>query len=216
MESLRGPLAAFLCCTLCAPAPLSYAQQTTNNQPAKATPRTDYKSTQLQGDERILHALNRFTFGPRPGNLETVRAMGLDKWFDQQLHPAVLDQAALNARLAQFPAMQWTTAQLLYYLPGNATIRQAMNGKAPVPEAGVLHAIYENQIGRLQARKAGQEKKNAPGPANTQQAKQQLASNGSMMNTEAPTMDQGSGMAPNTTSMAPAPAQTSMSPSAQS
>src|ERR1019366_6814143 len=44
----------------------------------------------------------------------------------------------------------------------------------------------------------------------------QLASDGTMMTAEASTMYQGSGMAPNTTSMAPAPAQTSMSPSAQS
>ena len=55
---------------------------------ANARDRPAYHSTQLQGDERILHALNRFTFGPRPGDLEAVRAMGLDHWFDQQLHPA--------------------------------------------------------------------------------------------------------------------------------
>jgi uncharacterized protein (DUF1800 family) len=179
---------------------LGYAQQKPgprNQLAAKSAERTEYKSTQLQGDDRILHALNRFTFGPRPGDLEAVRSMGLDKWFDQQLHPASLDQAILNTRLAQFPAMQWTTAQLLYYLPGNAIIRQAMNGKAPVPEGGVLHAIYENQIDRLQARKAGQEKKNAPAPANTKQANLQLASDGSMMSAEATTIDQGAGMAAN-------------------
>src|ERR1039458_2216763 len=203
MEPLRSPLAVLLCCILASA--MGYAQQAPEprNQPvAKSIARTNYKSTQLQGDERILHALNRFTFGPRPGDLETVRAMGLDKWFDQQLHPASIDQTNLNARLAQFPAMQWTTAQLLYYLPGNAIIRQAINGKAPVPESGVLHAIYENQIDRLQTRK-------------DQQPNKQLASDGTMMTAEASTTDQGSGMAPNTTSMAPASAQPSISPTEQ-
>jgi uncharacterized protein (DUF1800 family) len=197
---------------------MGYAQQAPEprNQPvAKSTARADYKSTQLQGDDRILHALNRFTFGPRPGDLETVRAIGLDKWFDQQLHPASIDQTGLNARLAQFPAMQWTTAQLLYYLPGNAIIRQTMNGKAPVPESGVLHAIYENQIERLQTRKAQQANKDAPVPAANQQLNKQLASDGTMMTAEASTTDQGPGMAPNTTSMAPASAQPSMSPTGQ-
>src|ERR1035437_9522649 len=216
MEPLRSPLAVLLCCILASA--MGYAQQAPEprNQPvAKSIARTNYKSTQLQGDERILHALNRFTFGPRPGDLETVRAMGLDKWFDQQLHPASIDQTDLNARLAQFPAMQWTTAQLLYYLPGNAIIRQAINGKAPVPESGVLHAIYENQIDRLQTRKDQQANKNAPVPAANQQPNKQLASDGTMMTAEASTTDQGSGMAPNTTSMAPASAQPSISPPEQ-
>ena len=38
-------------------------------------------------DARISHALNRLTFGARPGDLEQVRAMGLKAWIDQQLHP---------------------------------------------------------------------------------------------------------------------------------
>ena len=43
----------------------------------------------IQGEERVLHALNRFTFGPRPGDVEAVEAMGLERWFEQQLNPAV-------------------------------------------------------------------------------------------------------------------------------
>ncbi len=41
----------------------------------------------LTGDEKILQALNRLTFGPRPGDVEAVKAMGLKKWIDRQLHP---------------------------------------------------------------------------------------------------------------------------------
>jgi len=115
--------------------------------------RSEYKTQQLEGDRRIIHALNRFTFGPRPGDLETVRSMGLEKWFDQQLHPAAIDASDLNSRLAQYPAMQWTTAQLLYYLPGNAMIRQASKGRMDIPPDPVMHAIYENQIARVQQRK---------------------------------------------------------------
>ena len=115
--------------------------------------RAAYKSTQLQGDERILHALNRLTFGPRPGDVDQVRNTGLDRWFESQLHPEGLDETALNARLANFPAMQWNTEDLLYRLPSNGEIRQAMNGKGAIPENGTLHAIYENQIFRVQVRK---------------------------------------------------------------
>ena len=123
-----------------------------------AAARPAYHPNQIEGDERILHALNRFTFGPRPGDLESVRALGLDHWFDQQLHPAAIEQSELNARLAQYPAMLLSSEELLYRMPSNAVIRQALAGKVPVPEQGALHAVYENQMFRVAEKK--QEKQN--------------------------------------------------------
>ena len=87
------------------------------NEPAPAQPkarpeRSAYSSTQLHGDARILQALNRFTFGPEPGELEAVRAEGLDKWFNEQLHPKSIDESKLYTRLAQFPAMQMSLQDL--------------------------------------------------------------------------------------------------------
>jgi len=43
--------------------------------------------TELSVDEAILHALNRLAYGPRPGDVERVKQMGLAKWIDQQLNP---------------------------------------------------------------------------------------------------------------------------------
>ena len=43
--------------------------------------------TQMNEQKRALHALQRLTFGPRPGDMERVAAMGVDKWIDLQLHP---------------------------------------------------------------------------------------------------------------------------------
>jgi uncharacterized protein (DUF1800 family) len=161
MELLKGPLTAVLCLCLLGPVP-GFAQADpapADKLPGHPKSRATYQSGQLHGDERILHALNRFTFGPRPGDLEVVRAIGLDAWFEQQLHPESLDLTDLNARLAEYPAMQWSTEDLLFRLPSNAIIRQAINGKYPVPERGVLHVIYENQIERVTAKKQEQDQK---------------------------------------------------------
>ena len=49
----------------------------------------------------VTHALNRLTFGPRPGDLDGVRQMGLAAWIDEQLHPARIDDRAAEARLPQ-------------------------------------------------------------------------------------------------------------------
>jgi uncharacterized protein (DUF1800 family) len=52
----------------------------------------------LSPDRQIVQALNRLTFGPRPGDSDEVRRIGLTKWIEQQLHP---DQIAENSVLAQ-------------------------------------------------------------------------------------------------------------------
>src|SRR5215472_5443204 len=69
---------------------------------------------QVEGDQRILHALNRLTFGARPGDVAAIRAMGLDRWIEEQLNPESIDDSALEARLAAFPAMKLTQAELMH------------------------------------------------------------------------------------------------------
>ena len=156
MQLFHEPLAAVLCLSLAVP-PLP-SESPAPDKPGK---RADNHSTEVQGDARILHALNRFTFGPRPGDVDAVRAVGLEKWFDQQLHPASIDEADLNARLAQFPAMQWNPEELLFRVPSNAIIRQTLDGKLPVPERGALRSVYENQMFRAEVRKQEKEQKKA-------------------------------------------------------
>jgi len=165
MESLRGLTAILLCGSLClvsSPVPAQQAADA-NQTPAKGKSRQNYAANsatgELRGDDRILQALNRFTFGAKPGDVDAVRKMGLEKWFDAQLHPAAMDETVLNARLAEFPAMQWSLQDLFYRLPSNAVIRQAADGKVQVPQGGTLQAVYENQIYRLQARKTAKAEK---------------------------------------------------------
>jgi uncharacterized protein (DUF1800 family) len=155
MQFVQAPITALVCLSLFNSSILGSAQTGSGSQnPASdhAKARVSYGSTQLRGDDRILHALNRFTFGPRLGDLDAVRAMGLDKWFDQQLHPVNIDESALDSHLAGYPAMRLSVEDLLFRFPSNAVIRQAINGREPIPERGFLHAVYENQIQRVIAR----------------------------------------------------------------
>jgi uncharacterized protein (DUF1800 family) len=154
MDVVRAPFAFLLSIFLCFPAPAMLAQKPSAQADGKSE-RPGYHSTQLRDDARILQALSRFTFGPRPGDLESVRAEGLDKWFNQQLHPKTIDESALYTRLAQFPAMQLSVQDLINRYPSNAMVRMAMNGKAQIPNDPIEHAIYENQIYRIRMRQQG-------------------------------------------------------------
>ncbi|MGH9607512.1 MAG: DUF1800 domain-containing protein [Terracidiphilus sp.] len=178
MQFLKESLIALLCCALCAQPSISEAQPLPADQtPAKA-PRPQYKSAQLRGDQRILQALDRFTFGPRPGDLEAVRAMGLDKWFDQQLNPGSIDETALYARLSAFPAMQWSVQDLLARYPGNGLIRQAINDRISIPDDPIEHAIYENQIYRIEIRQQNKQQNKAGGKLGKNQPSPNPAMNG--------------------------------------
>src|SRR6185436_5655074 len=56
-------------------------------------------------DDQVVHVLNRLTYGPRPGDVERVKAIGLQKWIDAQLAPSRIDDAALDAKLAHLETL---------------------------------------------------------------------------------------------------------------
>ena len=68
---------------------------------------------ELAADQQITHALNRLTFGPRPGDAQKVRAMGLDKWVDLQLHPERIDDRSLEKFVERYSILRQDQNDLL-------------------------------------------------------------------------------------------------------
>jgi uncharacterized protein (DUF1800 family) len=73
--------------------------------------------TELTANEAALHALNRLAYGPRPGDVEHIREMGLEKWIDQQLHPDSIDDSALDKRLETYSTLNMSSKKLLDEFP---------------------------------------------------------------------------------------------------
>jgi uncharacterized protein (DUF1800 family) len=91
--------------------------------------------TELSEDEAILHALNRLAYGPRPGDVERIKQMGLAKWIDQQLNPKSIDDHAVEARLNVYPTLTMSTAQLMEEYPNpKQAAKQAQNAPPPTQE----------------------------------------------------------------------------------
>src|SRR3984885_4367303 len=66
----------------------------------------------LSKDEQILHSLDRLTFGPRPGDVEIVKKMGVKKWIDLQLHPEkIKENPELEAKLAPLETLRLTQGE---------------------------------------------------------------------------------------------------------
>ncbi|HKS42834.1 MAG TPA: DUF1800 domain-containing protein [Blastocatellia bacterium] len=90
----------------------------------------------LNEDQKILHLLNRATFGPRPGDVDRVRQMGLDKFLDEQLHPETIDDSELEKRLVVLPTQQMTPTELYQFYPPPQQAEQRAKEKNPPPIYG--------------------------------------------------------------------------------
>src|SRR5947208_14113682 len=101
---------------------------------------------QMDDDKRILHALNRFAFGPRPGDVDKVRSIGLDKWFEEQLHPDKVDDNAIEARLTPFRTLKMSTSDMVENFPPPQILKQVENGRMSMPSDPGKRAIYESRI----------------------------------------------------------------------
>jgi uncharacterized protein (DUF1800 family) len=115
--------------------------------------------------ERATHALNRLTFGPRPGDLERVQAIGVKKWIEMQLNPEQIDDSLLEARLQSFPAMHLSQANLVQSFPSGGVIRAVADGRIPLPADRVERAIYQNQVFAYEEKKQKQAQEAANQPA---------------------------------------------------
>ena len=76
------------------------------------------------GDDtaQIVHVLNRLGYGPRPGDVEQVRRIGLAYWIDRQLHPERIAEPALESKLASLPTLRLGVTDLYrgYEIPREA------------------------------------------------------------------------------------------------
>ncbi|HTC74555.1 MAG TPA: DUF1800 domain-containing protein [Edaphobacter sp.] len=145
-------LVAGVLCVLVAGQPVVAAAA--ESKPAAST-------QQIQGEQRVLHALNRFTFGPRPGDVAAVQTIGLKRWFEQQLNSSSIDDSALDQRLEMFPAMKMSQAEMIRRYPSPQVLRQMIERNIPLPSDPVEHAIYADEIAFYKAARAKQEAKQA-------------------------------------------------------
>ena len=158
-------------------ATLAWAVLATSTVPALAHGRHTRQSltgSALPAHERALQALNRLTFGPRPGDVARVEAMGVDAWIEQQLNPGSIDDTALEARLDSYPAMRLSERDLLAKFPAEPLVKAVADGKLPLPTDPVERAIYNDRIYAYQQRLAEKAADTAapqqPMPAGTRQA----------------------------------------------
>jgi uncharacterized protein (DUF1800 family) len=107
--------------------------------------------------KRAVHALNRLTFGARPGDVQQVMAMGVEHWIDLQLHPETIPDNAVDARLQPLRTLQMSSKEILEDFPDAQMVKQVMEGKRPLPSDPARRAVYQVQIARLEEKQQQKE-----------------------------------------------------------
>jgi len=107
----------------------------------------------LTEQQRAMHVLNRLGYGPRPGDVDRVVAMGVDRYISQQLNPdSISESATLNKALAQRATVNLSYAELFrdYAEPvikeRRAEKTEKKDGEAVDKDKTQRHA--ERQVGR--------------------------------------------------------------------
>jgi uncharacterized protein (DUF1800 family) len=75
--------------------------------------RATASTPQLTEEQKILHLLNRAGFGPRPGDIERVRRMGVERYIEEQLHPEDLSDDFLSRPLLALNTLQMSQFEIL-------------------------------------------------------------------------------------------------------
>src|SRR5579872_4432692 len=142
-------------------APVMSARAPASTDPARAKEAALAKQQaklfqkKLDKNTQILHALDRLTFGPRPGDVEAVKRMGLKKWIELQLHPQrIPEDPYLEAKLAPLESLTMTPMEAVQHYPPPQLIRAVAEGRQPMPDDPVLRVAVERLVSRYKARKA--------------------------------------------------------------
>jgi uncharacterized protein (DUF1800 family) len=132
----------------------------------------DQAGSTADDQRRALHALNRLTFGPRPGDVQQVMAIGVQRWIDLQLHPEKIDDGTLDARLEPLRTLRMSTREIAENFPDGQEINQVRNGKRPVPSDPARRAVFQVQLARQEEKKERKEEaaKNAVADAGQDKA----------------------------------------------
>jgi uncharacterized protein (DUF1800 family) len=97
----------------------------------------------LSEEQKIVHVLNRAGFGPRPGDVERVRRMGLQNYLELQLHPLKIEDSAAASKLSGLKTLTMSSSELIEQYPpriqrksadGERTVGEAQNKRGDEPD----------------------------------------------------------------------------------
>src|SRR5829696_4882238 len=102
------------------------------------------KAKGLTEEQRIVHVLNRLGFGARPGDVERVKALGLENYINQQLNPEKIADSVAENKVKDLSVLNMTTAELYEKYPQPGQLLRQLQARGMLPEN--LAEARENRV----------------------------------------------------------------------
>src|SRR5438067_2050939 len=97
--------------------------------------------SELSEPQQVDHVLNRLAYGPRPGDVERVRAMGLERWIALQLSPERITDTAGDSVVASYQTLSTPTSELTSMFREARMARLAQKDSSRLPDPGARPAV---------------------------------------------------------------------------
>ena len=120
-----------------------FAPLSTISVNAQMMQKTNAKS--LTEDQKILHVLNRLGFGARPGDVERVKAMGLNKYIEQQLNPFSISDTLADAKIKNLDVLNLSNEEIFAKYPTPAAVLQAVAKENGLDKGDVAQLKAKNK-----------------------------------------------------------------------
>ncbi len=111
-------------------------------------------SRELTADQQIRHVLNRLGYGARPGDIERVRARGVDRWIADQLEPDRVPDPNVDSALEWFPSVGLNRDEVAEIAAARATLnrtlrerRRLLRSEDSVAGSRALRAVRADSAG---------------------------------------------------------------------
>ena len=88
----------------------------------------------LTEEQQIVHVLNRLGFGARPGDIERVKAMGIENYINQQLAPEKISDTVAEDKVKTLSSLALTTAELYEKYPQPGQLLRQLQQRGMLPE----------------------------------------------------------------------------------
>ncbi|HEY3580871.1 MAG TPA: DUF1800 domain-containing protein [Pyrinomonadaceae bacterium] len=93
----------------------------------------DPKKPRLSEEQQIIHVLNRLGFGARPGDVERVKAMGLENYINQQLNPEKISDTVAENKVRDLGVLTMSTAELYERYPQPGQLLRQLQARGMLP-----------------------------------------------------------------------------------
>ena len=128
----------------------------TQKRKSGQVPAQNTGAKKLTDEQKVVHLLDRATFGSRQGDIERVMKLGWEKFLDEQLHPDRISDQAIEEKLKNIESIHMSNSELAKSYPPPQILQQVLKQSGielPAPGGNIQNQnAGQNQLTKKEAK----------------------------------------------------------------